>query len=214
MCLKGIKSSVWPDLELGWILLRCWRNKPISTFSFCILGAEDVVMAFSRSETEDRRQWPWAHPHTHTRYPALHVIHNNTQLHKHNTDELRRRGASGRGIRGVKDAADAASPSAQTFFTSPRPHTRPHIITWKMHSSGSRWAEALAIRQSVKTLKLCKLLFLFHFIWQRYWGSVLSLPELTNRHTWLCRKRKNWNFLLVSHLKWSFWFCCYVHKNI
>lgn len=125
---KNKPSSTQSSLQLYWFLLCCWRNEHISTFSFCVPGAEDVVMAFSRSETEDRRQWPRPRPHTH--YPAMHVIHNDTRLHKHKTDELRRRGAC-RGAEG-EDAADAASPSTQNLFdfVLSSHHYLKHALEW------------------------------------------------------------------------------------
>lgn len=68
-----------------------WR----ANLSICcrFSGAEDVVMAFSRSEAEDRRQWPWAPlPPTFTPQcihltspptPFPHVIHRATPQTRH-----------------------------------------------------------------------------------------------------------------------------------
>lgn len=98
-------------------------------------GAEDVVMAFSRSETEDRRQWPLPFPALIPPHcispcprPIPYVIHTNlnstnTTLmssgeERHLGEGLRRRGRDTRGWL-------PRSPSS-----SYTPDTSWHTITW------------------------------------------------------------------------------------
>lgn len=51
----GSKGMAGPD-DLGSLLQPLWFSNHGTHFAVIITGAEDVVMAFSRSETEDRRQ--------------------------------------------------------------------------------------------------------------------------------------------------------------
>lgn len=138
-----------PVIMIFALLLKKWTH-----FYFLLLhprcrGRGDGVLPVRDRGSTTVTQAPPSHPlPRHARDPQ----HTTAQ---HKTDELRRRGASRRG-RG-EDAANAASPSTQTFSTSSCPHT----ITWKMHLSGSLWAEALVIRRSVKTLKLREWFILF-----------------------------------------------------
>ncbi|MEQ2209773.1 hypothetical protein XENOCAPTIV_003822, partial [Xenoophorus captivus] len=59
--------------------------------------------------------------YTKTHFPTRHMIHNNIQLHKHNTDELRRKGAPAGGRGGGDALHTAAGLSARTLSSCPFP---------------------------------------------------------------------------------------------
>lgn len=119
-------------------------------------------MAFSRSETEDRRQWPWAPPsflmpHCIPPRPPSRPARDpqRPKLHKHDTDELRRGGAPGRDRRGGEE-----TPGGGCLALLP-PHPRLLLIQAgtplpEMHSSASLRGWSLGNKAvSENTHRLC-----------------------------------------------------------
>ncbi len=119
-------------------------------------------MAFSRSETEDRRQWPSAPilPFGSSAScpapvpPRTWSTTTQTSQTRHWWAQERRGTREGRKRRGRDSGGRHASLSPNLF------HPRLLLVQAgtplpEMHSSASLWVEALATRQSVKTLTDC-----------------------------------------------------------
>lgn len=114
------------------------------------LGAEDVVTAFSRSETEDRRQWPLAFPAlapSHSIQPCLHPIPYMNHTARNSTQATPMSSGEGRHQAGVQErrqqeAVSWLSPSSERLH-----RTKQLRCTQE--------PETLAWRKSVETLTNC-----------------------------------------------------------
>ena len=176
------------------------------TCPFCrhFSGAEDVVMAFSRSETEDRRQWPSAPPPSHSTPlhptpPPSHPARDPQQpkLHNHVTDELRRGGAPGRDGRGGEETPGGGCLALPQPFPHPPtpPRTSWHTITWdalKCFTVGWSLGNKAV---SENTHRLCgwisNVVFFFSFWWVLYY--FVCVETLGSVTCYICCGRwRNW----------------------
>ena len=162
-------------------------------------------MAFSRSETEDRRQWPSAPPPSHSTplHPAPpprapHVIHNNPNSTITSLMSSGEEGHPGGTEEEGKRHQEVAASLSPNLFPTPRLLlVQAGTPLPEMHSSASLWVEALATRQSVKTLTDCVdeyqmyFFFFFPFWWFLYY--FVCVETLGSVTCYICCGRwRNW----------------------
>lgn len=134
---------------------------PVSSYNgFCSAVEEMNTFLLSPFASQVQRTWWWRSPGQRQRIddsdpgPALTPITPpctwSTTTHNCTNTKLMSSGDEGRLEEQTMQPMLPRRPPPKTFSTSSSPHT----ITWKMHLSGSLWAEALAVRRSAKTLKL------------------------------------------------------------
>lgn len=126
-----------------------WQSREKWIFSFWLSGAEDVVTAFSRSETEDRRQWPLpfsalapSHRTQPCPRPITYVTHTARKLHTRDTDS-----GEGRHQAAVQERRGEAAAGTCLALSCPL-NTPHHTIQLRC----TQEPETLAWRKSVKTV--------------------------------------------------------------